>query len=472
MGTLAKLARWFFGKFAGAVLIVALGLAAVALWLFLKDNADFERHRVERVQQLMRDRQGLLDAKADIEARIASMAREVELQQQRIEKAKKIIDGLRELESWWDRLRELFGGAPQQQANAGNIRRMEQLQTEAHELIATMKRGMIFVSGEKKGLDASVERLEREIQEVERSRSVTWHYLRRAWDESRWMVAVALAAFLFGPTLWALLMYYGFAAWATRGRPIRFTDTLPALPTVGESRVSISVVLRPGEVLRIKEKFLQASDEGVTKKTRFVLDWKIPLTSLACGLVELVELRATHRDATFAVTLSNADDPHIELAALEIPDGSSLVLRPSFLAGAIQPQDAVLRIKRHWQLARWQSWVTGQFRFFEFVGPCRLLVAGSRGVRAEVLAEREGVLDPARRTNQDATIGFTPNLDYKPVRAETFWSYYRGMNPLFDDLFAGRGVFVLQETSTPGSNAGAARFWSAVWNGTLKVFGL
>jgi len=58
------------------------------------------------------------------------------------------------------------------------------------------------------------------------------------------------------------------------------------------------------------------------------------------------------------------------------------------------------------------------------------------------------------------------------VRAETFWSYYRGMNPLFDDLFAGRGVFVLQETATAGAGARAGRFWATVWNGVLKVFGL
>ena len=90
-----------------------------------------------------------------------------------------------------------------------------------------------------------------------------------------------------------------------------------------------------------------------------------------------------------------------------------------------------LVIRRRWQLFRWQAWVTLQFRFFEFVGPCRLIVAGVRGVRAERLNERDGEELPARRANQDATMGFTPNLDYRPVRAETFWSYY----PLFVALF-------------------------------------
>jgi hypothetical protein len=257
-----------------------------------------------------------------------------------------------------------------------------------------------------------------------------------------------------------------------RGRPIRLGPDPAALPEVGESRVSVDTAIRPGEILRIKEKFLQASDEGIGKRTRFVLDWRIPFTSLACGLVELVEMQNSRPDGDYRVTLSNGEDPHIEMAVVDVPAGGSLVLRPSFLAGVIQREGERLVIRRHWRIFRWQAWIGGQFRFFEFVGPCRLIVSGSRGVRAERLADRDGPARPARRTNQDATIGFTPNLDYQPVRAETFWSYYRGMNPLFDDLFAGRGLFVLQETANDGSAARAGRFWSGVWSGVLKVFGL
>ena len=93
-------------------------------------------------------------------------------------------------------------------------------------------------------------------------------------------------------------------------------------------------------------------------------------------------------------------------------------------------------------------------------------------MRAEWLVSRVGNPSPARRTNQDATIGFTSNLDYKPVRAETFWGYYRGMNPLFDDLFSGHGVFLCQQVSAKGDASNARRFWSSAWGGAMKVFGL
>jgi hypothetical protein len=472
MPTLAKLARWLFQKLAGAALIIVLGLAAYGLWLFLRENVDMDRQQAETLRLLQVKRAELVKAQADVEKRLVDLRAGIAEQQERAQRAQKVLDQLRELESWWERWWPWGGGANQQKANQEQMQRMSELAKESTKRLGDLRRMVTQTSFEKQGVDAELTRVDGEIGAVERARSEAVFYWRRAWDKGKWYVLIAVGSYLVGPTLWALLMYYGLAALVARGRPIQFTSELPPLPQVSESRVSSEVTLRAGDLLRIREKFLQASDEGVTKRTRFVLDWRIPFTSLASGLVELVELGGASGAGEYRVTLSNSVDPHIELAQVDIPEGASLILRPSFLAGVIQRMDAPLQIRRRWQILRWQAWVTGQFRFFEFVGPCRLIVAGSRGVRAEVLAEREGIASPARRTNQDATIGFTPNLEYRPVRAETFWSYYRGMNPLFDDLFAGRGLFLLQETATEGAAAKAGQFWSTLWNGVLKVFGL
>ncbi len=468
MPTLAKLARWLAGKLFGAALIVALALALIGLWLFLQETATFDQQRVKQLQRLSADRAQLEQAKAALEHKIAEFSAQLKVQQERAAQAERIIAALRALESWWDRF---FGNPEQQRANAAQQERMARLNAEALAKVAALRQQLAQAGWEMEGIEVARSRLAGEINRVEASRSETWHYLNRAWSQAKWYLGGALAAYFLGPTVWALIMYYGFGALAGRGRPIRLVAVELAPPAVGESRVSLPLRLGPGEVLRVREKFLQASDEAVKRSTRFVLDWRIPLTSLACGLVELVELRGDG-GGEHAVTLSNADDPHVELALIEVPAGGSLILRPSFLAGVIQRGGEPLQIARHWQLFRWQAWISGQFRFFEFVGPCRLVVAGSRGVRAEVLAAAGAAPGPARRTNQDATIGFTPGLSYRPVRAETFWSYYRGMNPLFDDLFAGKGMFLLQETSTPGSAAAAGRFWAGVWNAVLKVFGL
>lgn len=452
-----------------AGLIVAIALAGYGVWLFLQEEGVLEQSRLLKLKETVAQRDQLAAALAAIEQRIASLHAEIEVQKERVKQAEKIMAALRDLESWWDRF---WGNRPQQKANADQLRKMEEIRLEATGRWGTLQRSVTEAIWQKEGMGSALGRLQADIGNLEASRSRVRHYVVLAWDRTKWLVALALAGYFLGPTLWALALYFGVAPFLARGRPIRLGGEPAALPEVGESRVSIEAALRPGGILRVKEKFLQASDEGVAKRTRFVLDWRIPLTSLACGLVELVELEHEGRDGEFRVTLSNGQDPHIELAHVNVPAGGSLVLRPRFLAGVMQGAGEPLVIRRHWRIFHWQAWISGQFRFFEFVGPCRLVVSGSRGVRAENLADRAGRPAPARRTNQDATIGFTPNLDYLPVRAETFWSYYRGMNPLFDDLFSGRGVFILQETATDGEAATAGRFWAGIWNAVLKVFGL
>jgi hypothetical protein len=468
-GLLLKLLSWLLQKLAAAGLIVLLALAGYGLWLFLQEEGVFEGRRAERMERAIADRDRLLAAQNAIEQKIAGIRAEIDQQKENAKKADKIIKTLRELESWWDRW---FGNSAQQTANAERLRKMETLKTDATDQALELQRTVTQMIWDKDGVDTALRRANAEVENLEASQSRARHYVVLAWEKTKWYVLLALASYFFGPTLWSLTMYYGLAPFMARGRAIRLGPEPSALPAVGESRVSIEATIARGEILRIKEKFLQASDEGISKHTRFVLDWRIPLTSLACGLVELVEMRHPGTAGEYRVTLSNGEDPHIEMAEVNVPAGSSLVLRPSFLAGVVQREGERLEIRRHWRIFRWQAWISGQFRFFEFVGPCRLIVSGSRGVRAERLVDREGQSAPARRTNQAATIGFTPNLDYRPVRAETFWSYYRGMNPLFDDLFAGKGLFVLQETATDSSEGKSGRFWSNVWSGMLKVFGL
>lgn len=467
---LYKICSWLLQKLAAAALIVGLGLAAYGLWLFLRETVDFDTRRTELVQALTDERDHLQALRADLERRLGELQADIVAQEERAERAAKVVAALRSLESWWDRW---FGNPEQQKANADQIRRMEELRGSATARVAELRQAVLQTTWEREGLEIALARAERRLAGAEQSESRVAHYFRRAWDEMKWYVVAALAGLFFGPSLFKLFLFYGLAPVLARSRPIRFVqDDPPALPAVGESRVSVDAALWPGERLHVKEKFLQASDEGLSKQTRLLLDWRIPFTSLACGLAELVEMRNTTAVGGLHVTFSNADDPHTELSLVDVPEGASLILRPRFLVGVITRADRPLRIRRRWQLLRWQSWLTLQFRFFEFTGPCRLLVAGSRGVRAELLAAREDRPSPARRTNQEATIGFTPNLDYRPVRAETFWGYYRGMNPLFDDLFAGTGLFLVQETASAGAEAKAGRFWSAVWNGVLKVFGL
>jgi hypothetical protein len=119
-----------------------------------------------------------------------------------------------------------------------------------------------------------------------------------------------------------------------------------------------------------------------------------------------------------------------------------------------------MHITRHWRLGSLHAWLTLQLRYLVFHGPCRLILKGCRGVRAE-----EPRADQPRMINQAATIGFSANLDYRNTRCETFVSYLRGKEALFNDLFAGGpGRFVYEEV--PGNHrAGSGRGLEASWTG-------
>lgn len=480
MGYLIKLFRWIFEKFAAAALIVTLALAAGGLWLFLKDNIGFDQWRQDVVRTLSGKRGEIREALDDVVLRMDRLGGQIVGEQDRLKLADGATAKLKELESTWDRF---VGNPEQQKANAQQMEKLAGQREVITAKIAELKLTQTRAGWERDGLEIALGKLDVQLVEVAAQRSKVLHYFEQIWEYPlgrgyvtlavKWWVVVFLGLYFIGPSIGKVVMYTLVAPAISRGRPVRLAASMAAMPEVGASRVATDLPLGPGERLWIKEKFLQASDEGLQRKTRFLLDWRIPFTCLATGLVELIEMVNAKPDAgERRLTLSNQSDPHSELAVITLPAEASLVLRPSFLAGVVLAGGVRLNLRRRWQLFRWQSWVTLQFRFFEFSGPCRLIIAGSRGVRAERLIDRAGDEVPARRTNQDATMGFTPNLAYRPVRAETFWSYYRGMNPLFDDLFEGRGVFLCQQVASGGDAKQARRFWNACWNTVTKVFGV
>jgi hypothetical protein len=477
---LFQLFRWIFQKFAAAALIVALALAAGGLWLFLKDNVNFDQWRQDVIRTMNGQRAEIQAAQADVTKRMNRISQEITAEQDRAKLADSALAKLKELDSMWDRY---VGNPEQQKANAAQIEKLTELRLTLQAKIKDLQRDFTRATWERDGLEIALGKIDAQVAEVQAKQSRVMHYLETLWAYPlgrgvvtmpvEYWVYVFLVLYFLGPTVRKLVLYGMIAPRISRGKPVRLGADGAVLPEVGESQVAVEVTLAPGEKLWVKEKFLQASDEGVKRATRFLLDWRIPFTCVATGLIELIEMKHTAGSAgEQRLTLSNQSDPHSELAVLTLPEGAALILRPSFLAGAIVAEGARLKIRRRWQLFRWQAWVTLQFRFFEFVGPCRLIVAGSRGVRAERLVDRAGEGMPARRTNQDATMGFTPNLEYRPVRAETFWSYYRGMNPLFDDLFSGRGIFLCQQVATDGDAKKARGFWAGVWGGLMKIFGV
>src|SRR4051812_40054855 len=113
MGVLIRILRWVFEKFAAAAAIIALGLAAAGLWLFLRDNVDFDQWRSDMLRTVNGERTKVVAAKADVVKRMDRIAVEITAEQQRAAQADKVIAQLKEFDSTWDRIKR----DPQQKAN-------------------------------------------------------------------------------------------------------------------------------------------------------------------------------------------------------------------------------------------------------------------------------------------------------------------------------------------------------------------
>jgi len=307
MGVLIKLTRWLFQKAATAGLILGLGLAACGLWLFLRDNVDFDEWRHDVIRSLTGERAKIQSALGDVHLRLERLTTGIAAEQDRIRQADRVIAQLKALDSTWDRLT----GDAQQQANSERRDKMEKLRADSAAQVAAMQTEYTRTTWERDGLEIALGKLDVQLRAAEAKQSKVMHYLERAWNyqlgrmKVKWWVILALGLYFLGPTAGKLALYYALAPLIVRGRPVRLAGEMAEQPQIGISHVSADVALEPGDRLMVREKFLQASDEGLAKKTRFVLDWRIPFTCLATGLIELVEMR-NHRPAgEYRCTLSN-----------------------------------------------------------------------------------------------------------------------------------------------------------------------
>jgi hypothetical protein len=275
-----------------------------------------------------------------------------------------------------------------------------------------------------------------------------------------------LAGIILVPIFIQAFLYYLVAPLASRRPAIRLLPqgggTIAAIEPI--SSISKSVEVGAGQELLIHPEYLQSSADAGTKQTKWLLDWSLPLSSLASGMVALTRIRS-ETPHTFVV--SAMKDPLTELALLTLPEGSAIVLQPRSLVGVLRPIDRPVRITRHWRLGTLSAWLTLQFRYLVFHGPQTLIVRGCRGVRVEAA---EG----GRSINQEATMGFSANVGYSVRRNETFMPYLTGKQGLFNDNFAGdAGYYIYEEVPDASRRTGiSGRGIEGVMDTLLKAFGI
>jgi hypothetical protein len=272
-----------------------------------------------------------------------------------------------------------------------------------------------------------------------------------------------------------VFLYYVIAPWAEGRPPIRLLPSTSGSilsPSVegtaangrGKmSAVSQPVVLQENQELLIQPEYLQSTSLQAKKKTRWLLNARIPFSSLLSGMYMLTRVGPAGSEP---VVISATQDPLSEVGVIDLAEGAAFVCQPRSLAGVIQDCDHPIRITRHWRLGSLHAWLTLQLRFLVFHGPGQLVIKGCRGIRIESAGT-------GRLINQAATLGFSANLDYANTRCETFVSYWAGKEDLFNDLFTGgSGVYVYEEMPDLKRTAGVGRHLEGFTDALLKIFGV
>lgn len=300
--------------------------------------------------------------------------------------------------------------------------------------------------------------------------------VKRFLDDKPGVFMIALAillAAMFSRLAVKLLLYYVVAPLASRARPVRLLGAFeprafaraasPAAPGRISSE-SVTVQLAAGEELLVRPDCLQSSSERSGKRTAWLLNPKLPFTSLLSGMYLLTRVRAPEGDH---LVLSPTHDAFDELCVIELPAGAAFVCQPRALAGVVQPLGSRVRVTRHWRLGSLHAWLTFQLRFLVFHGPCRLVLKGRRGVRMEAAGG-------GRLIDQAATLGFDASVPWSNTRCETFVPYWLGKDRLFNDRFGGiDGSYVYEERPLDRrGNALVGRGLEGLSETVLKLFGI
>lgn len=315
--------------------------------------------------------------------------------------------------------------------------------------------------------EAQRQSLGRQAEAGRRAAAENWIlWIRRPIIEMLPSALLILAGIIFSPLILKAILWYLVAPIAGRRRPIVLApgEGGEALTAGVPSAVSQRIELETGRELLIVPDAVQSIPEDSLRATQWLLDWSMPLSSLASGMVALTRIRLRRPDF---ILVSATRDPISEIALIRLPEGSAMVLRPRALRGLIKPLGHPVRITRHWRLFSLAAWLTLQFRYLVFHGPCTLIVEGTRGVRLEAAEHGRGI-------NQAATIGFSAGLRYSVRRGEAFGAYLIGKQELFNDAFAGAPGWCLYE-EMPRANEGGG-LWGrgprGLADAALKVFGL
>lgn len=462
---LARILSWLAGKVVIYLLILGVLLAVFVVAVVPPMVVKYHERELEKAIAELDESKALVGELAD---RAKGLSGEID---GRMRELRELEEKRKTMEEWLEKVMNIFRRGEVEEEKKRIEAKEKRLRGEIRESAGDLRQLRIDggeTEEELKRRELLRDEKEKQLREIQEMRRALDHLMRNELRQLALKALLILAALILIPFLWKLTAYYLIAPIAQSSKPILLGAEVPggegitATPSHPAQRLHII----EGEVLMTKVDYLQGSMGGFDKRTKWLMDWRYPFSSMAAGLFMLTQIRNTGGGAG-QVTLSTREDATEELSVVMIPQGKSMVFRPHYLVAVSHPIGTPPRIRSRWVFGKLHAWVNLRFRFLIVDGPTKLVFAAQRGVQVEeVLPEL-----PGRRVNSHLTAAFSPHLSHSPKRAETFVAYLRGKNALFDDFFQGHGHVIQQQVSGSKRNP-VARIWESFFGAIGKVFGI
>ena len=440
--------------------IVAMTITLAFIWV--NEQRYLEQERQMHLQELKVEQMKVENDLAATGTKLETLRDELDQQTVRAQHLQRIIATLEPLQSWWN---FLFGDPVQNRMNREHLEQARANLQSTQLMLEELSSKVEETLGVQVDLRQRRESVVHELAHEDNPHGF-YHFFRSAWQRSKWVIIAVLAVYFFAPTITKVIGFFGFGRLLGGAGSVVINKEPRLLPEIRDVGTSLEFGLWPGDVAWLKKRLVHSWDTGLERGRQSILSWIFPISALSSGLVRMTELGNRHAGDPISVTLSDPDHPHNDLALVRVPEGGSIVIRPSFVGGIVKANAEQLVVKRRWRFFSWHAWITGQFRYFEFQGPVRLIVIGGGGLLTNWLSHSAEDEPGVGRARQESTIGFTPNLRLRPARAKSFWSYYLDKTTLFDDEFIGEGVYICR------GNASYLSFPARVWDAVLRAFGV
>jgi len=469
------LSRWLFSK----VILISLIIVVLTSFHLLKKSADgwikkqeIRTSEAQEIYDSLKDKAG--PQYSAIQDEIASTNKEIRIHKENLVNA---ANDIKQLNEDWKGFTAFWipGGYNEDdwyadKAKANNkkaeVEVAIKMANEKLEWLETQADTLTEAIGNDKLEEAKrdVEREQGTLDDKKELKKDFENYTQDAWEETKALIGITIILVVFGPFIWKIFCFWIIGGFAKRFRYVHVSNETKVFihpAEIGESCPALKIPLEKNETLIVKERFLQASKENVSKKTEYVWNWKYPFLSLVAGLVFLTKIRTSGDKGV--ITLSCDDDPAIEVIRVDLQENEEMVIRPGFLVGYLFKSEP-LKIKTVWNF-QLQSWMTLKFRNFLVKGEGSIFLSAGRGFNDEKI-ESNLIVD------RDIPVLWNPSLGFKARRAETFWSYALGRNSLFDDEFHGKGRVLCQQVRGFGGGRDSESIWGRVFGVIGKVFGL